>query len=504
MHGVIQKIDLRILDDKYVNLFGVDKINYISCFPKIVDQLLGLSENEFKALEIGYSKYFEKNDTKDWYFIFNKMLGTIVSESEYGNSIYKKTSDYSKVDSDCLIKVLLNSFDNMMIDFDNIDEINNINEKIKKYANYLSKKDDIDKCREAVLLKFFGIPSGDESKAFGMNEIQRKGTKWLLKAYGDGLDELEEGPYKNMLKIIKLIYEIDDIKTLKMLYKSRKEFSSIDIVEAESAIKKEYLKVYNKSVLKPDELPVNEEGLYEAGTDFKIIMTVLGAYSSREGDNIENYENDWNRDSLASLHFCTSLISNDMIATSPRKKGSVCYGFANLNEDSLLLAGSKDIYTSDHRTFGISNHEEWSKDERTVQINGPDKMVEKTGDGKYLYNEMCFKRSQHGATENNPDYIIVFKEYGKIDEESLENSRKAAKDFGGIPIVVVDIDKCLEAERKKLDNLIDEYKIDGDMAKLEQISHIIKNNRHTRNDFAMDIDLEAIEKNWNQIKLRKR
>ena len=85
----------------------------------------------------------------------------------------------------------------------------------------------------------------------------------------------------------------------------------------------------------------------------------------------------------------------------------------------------------------------------------------------------------------------------------MENSRKAAKDFGGIPIVVVDIDKCLEAERKKLDNLIDEYKIDGDMAKLEQISHIIKNNRHTRNDFAMDIDLEAIEKKLESNKTKK-
>ena len=183
-----------------------------------------------------------------------------------------------------------------------------------------------------------------------------------------------------------------------------------------------------------------------------------------------------------------------MLATGPRRKGSICYGFANLDEDSLLLSGSQDLYSSDHRTFGISNKEEWNKTDRTVKYYSPDKMIKETGDECTRYNEMCFKRTQHGATENNPDYVIVFKEYGEIDEEDLENARKAAKDFGGIPIVVVDVDKCLEAERKKLDNLIDEYKIDGDMAKLEQISYIIKNNRLTRYNFAKDIDLEAIEK----------
>ena len=50
---------------------------------------------------------------------------------------------------------------------------------------------------------------------------------------------------------------------------------------------------------------------------------------------------------------------------------------------------------------------------------------------------MDFRRIQ-GGEKKQPSYIVVFKQNGIIDK--LENAKKASKDWGGLPIVVIDRD----------------------------------------------------------------
>lgn len=68
---------------------------------------------------------------------------------------------------------------------------------------------------------------------------------------------------------------------------------------------------------------------------------------------------------------------------------------------------------------------------------------------------MDFNRIQDGI-KKQPDYIIVFKKDGVIQE--LEKARKASKDWDDMPIVVIDVEKCLESERKKVEEMLESYK----------------------------------------------
>ena len=120
------------------------------------------------------------------------------------------------------------------------------------------------------------------------------------------------------------------------------------------------------------------------------------------------------------------------------------------------------------------------------------------------YNEMDYARFQNGQ-KKQPDYIIVFKENGQV--QNLEEAKKASKDWGGMPIVVVDKDKCLEAERSRLDNLLDKYRA-GDKTLAREIYYKIRNNRVTRKSFAEEINIyefkqemeEQEKNNQEQIK----
>jgi len=140
----------------------------------------------------------------------------------------------------------------------------------------------------------------------------------------------------------------------------------------------------------------------------------------------------------------------------------VCYGFSAMDENSLMLSGACDIY-SGTRSLNPSVS---SKDEAYYT---PNTQIDKTEE----YNEMVFKREQNGKTKQ-PDYIVVFK-YG--DEiRNLDEAIKASKDFGELPIVVVDIEECAKSEKNKVENMIDEYKEDNDPEKLLEIKQKVRNN----------------------------
>ena len=182
-------------------------------------------------------------------------------------------------------------------------------------------------------------------------------------------------------------------------------------------------------MLDPKTLKQDEEGLYDAGVDFNIITTSVGAYHSIRP---ENYKTDWNRPSLASPHFCASYIRNDMLGTAPVH--NVLYGFSSMGSNSLALSGAGDIYS--HGTSLISQSEESEK------YYGPEKQLYISAqNGKFKYNEMDFKRIQDGV-KKSPDYILVFKRDGVID--NIEEAKKASSDWDNLPIVVIDVNKVLD------------------------------------------------------------
>lgn len=150
-----------------------------------------------------------------------------------------------------------------------------------------------------------------------------------------------------------------------------------------------------------------------------------------------------------------------------------------MDNDSLALLGSKDLVSSgDIHGFVSHTHIE-------EKYHSPDNLINNT-DG---YNEVDFFRMQNGVRKQ-PDYIIVFRENGEI--KYLEEAKKAQKQWGGLPIVVIDKDKCLEAEKQKVNNMLIEYH-NGNKQLAKQIYQKIRNNRQTNKNFCEDIDIEILK-----------
>lgn len=70
--------------------------------------------------------------------------------------------------------------------------------------------------------------------------------------------------------------------------------------------------------------------------------------------------------------------------------------------------------------------------------------------------------------------------------------KRHQKTGGGLPIVIVDKDKCLEAEKQKVNNMMERYH-SGEKHLAGEIWQKIRNNRVTRGDFCAEIDLEALK-----------
>ena len=117
------------------------------------------------------------------------------------------------------------------------------------------------------------------------------------------------------------------------------------MMEIEKKLKAEYGKLLNDGLLSMDDnlIKLNELGnnVYDAGTDFKIIMTSVGAYYDQMKRRT-NYREDWNRADIECQHVCTSYIRNDMLGTAPIN--NICYGFSEMAEGSLIMRGRWRYY----------------------------------------------------------------------------------------------------------------------------------------------------------------
>ena len=262
------------------------------------------------------------------------------------------------------------------------------------------------------------------------------------------------------------------------------EFMNITTFEAD--LRKEFAKSLNQSVWKLQGEPVQLlDGipLYDADTDFKMIITSVGAYYI---SSVSDYKKDWNRPQIGSQHFCASYIRNDMLGHAPIPH--ICYGFCEMAEDSLMLSGPKDLASS-----GVSFESTAIRNERYLT---PDNQIANT----IPYNEMDFRRIQEGK-KKQPDYIVVFRKHGKIP--NIDKAEKASKDFEGLPIVVIDVDECLASERKKAEEMFEEYKKTSNPQVGIKLLEKLRNNRVTDYDFCRDTDMDKTLQSLKEQKSRK-
>lgn len=149
-----------------------------------------------------------------------------------------------------------------------------------------------------------------------------------------------------------------------------------------------------------------------------------------------------------------------------------------MSNEGLVLSGARDMHSSASWDGFVSyaRHDE--------EYLSPDKQINNTRS----YNEMDFYRIQDG-TRKQPDYIVVFSENEEI--KFLDEARIAQEQWGGLPIVVIDKDKCLEAERQKVEEMKQRYEA-GDKSLAGDIYQKVRNNRVTRENFCSEMNLEKL------------
>lgn len=298
---VLRTINFAMLEDKYINILGLDKINQFSCYPQIQEDLLKLNDEQLNLFSKCIENYQQNGQTDEWTPLAEAILKNINQYDELIENIKKSEN----VDIEKVTRIIQGK---------NVFGIKTL-EDIKKYDLIREEKcdewinqDDIDKKRLAILEKIYG------------HDIDY--TRRMILKYGENIDDLPNSDCKNYILSLKEIMDIEDGQILNKIYEELKQTKNVDINKTmiERNLKTEYWKLYSGDLFKVENAKEVDKGVYEAGTDFKMIITSLGAFHS---GNIENYEKSWNRPSIACQHFCASYIRNDMIGTAPIY--NICY-----------------------------------------------------------------------------------------------------------------------------------------------------------------------------------
>ena len=498
-----ETINFRILDEKYSFLDNI--MDMLTTDIDIQDRILSLSDSRLKLFK---KMYYRLQQMTDYY---NPYITSILQTIGY-------------VTSDLNEKNRVNNYEGLLLDIE------------KAINNDLELSDnDIDimlyLCTSSIR---YNVPNLNEMKNFGKegtldfietqkgierakdeNNLNDLKFYILSTAYGIGLKKAQEickkfninnieitNENKDTLEMYLAIYQIvneNDPFVLKELYDQfvkimnpQKDFRRIVVFEND--LRKAFASDLNRQVFKVDGKNfslIDNVKIYDAGVDFKMIVTAIGSYQGNFEDK-ENYFNYWNSPKIRSHGNCCSLIGNSNLSMATVK--NVIFGFSTMSDNMLLLSGISDINsTPDSKDFNTT------KNKAQKYMNANDMLNNTRSD----YNELVYERRDLSSNpkyyKKNPDYIVFIEEYENFEEwvnkfkdnpKQLEylqrqkqeqerqwnESLKAAKNFG-IPIVKINREKVARSEYNKVNILVEQFISTLDPILLPNIINTFENSR---------------------------
>ena len=258
---VLLKINFKLLEKSYIKTFGIDKINKFSCFPDIQNQILTLTDSELNFFSKCLNIYMIDDPKKRWEEMTVKILDNIQEYSE----LIENIKEAEEIDIEKLMIIMQ---DKNKFNITTLQELENYEEiKRAKCDKMINSKDCVEK-REAIFQKIFG-----HSTQF---------AEHILDRYGKDINTIESEEEKNYVKTLQEIFLITNADILNEIYEVCDEIGIVNLVDIEKQLKREYCKQYNKDLLKIEGLEKGEEdNTYEAGTEFKVILTSLRSFFRR-------------------------------------------------------------------------------------------------------------------------------------------------------------------------------------------------------------------------------
>lgn len=448
--NIYLNMDFNILSTQYIDAIGIDGIISIALNTEKQNKLLSLDKTKLEILGRCLNNNSFKNEPDTYKMILDKMLENIATDNF--NNLFSDIDDIAE-----LTDIDIQTFQ-QIIQNKNRFEINSLNE-LRDYGNAKKRKcdewinsDNIEEKRLAVFEKIFG-------------------QDWCLLFYYD-IEKIQDENIKKYLKCIKEISKINIPQILDKIYNECSEQMEVDKFAIEKEIKSEYGKLYNEGLFIVDNAQRLEidgnNNVFEAGTDFAMI--IHSRIGIRNSGGSKNYYDDWYRNKNSqgfADYFCASYIRNDMI-TGAGIEDNVVYGFSSLSPRSFCGGSQADLGTT------LNSIESCSSPEYIINNTG------NAGRGVIMaspYNEIDYKYFSDGKRQQ-PSYIVVFRINGELT--NWKKAINAQQDWKGkLPIVIVDVNKCIESEKQKVEEMKKEYEKTKSPILARQIYNKIRNNQHT-------------------------
>ena len=479
---ILQTLYPKMLSDKF-NGLNLKYIERIAIYPDLQEKIIGLNDKEIILLE----KIFEllDNENFDMYYIIYNIINNFDKYADLINSVNLSTLTQEVLEN--LLYVLRDENIKLILPINSQMDLKFLSEYRNEYFENIDGKISnseisINELKIAIFEKRYGLSI--EMADFIIKRYC--GDLDKLKSYTSKDNELDAG-ILNILIDISNIFNSNNIDELTFIWNVSEKvdcdlFTSLSL---ESAIRKEYAQLYNKSLYKVKREHLINDSHYLSNTnrpvfdlinqttyndknikfylvdgDFSMQIHALGAYSAFQKP--DNYKEVWERPLISYHGICTSYIANNLIATA--KSDNPIYGFNHYEESALLCAGNYDLNSND------SNLKFASSLNKPYNFYPPKLMIDKT---RHSHNEFVIERrdmSKNSNFKREPDYIVyVIDDINNeanfsSDNEKYQEIVKAAANHN-IPIVIVDRLKYALSEFQKCKDLEEEFynTMDGDV-----------------------------------------
>lgn len=508
-----ETINIELLSDRYSFLGNL--LDSIITDIEVQQRLISLSDEKLELFKQLFDKV--KNEASNTIPIITKLLSRLgtspcihqyYDSNNYAdlNSALEKQLEQgiplSELDKEKLLFIYTS---NTNWTVQSLEDLSSFGEK--GYKDILKIDEMVNNERKSPAKNIVNIQKALLWKSYG---ISLNEAKSIVSKYQVGNIEITDENRATMqiyLSLYKIVTEKDAEKLIKIFdeYSEQKEisFNYLEPVLIESELRDMFLLELNKVALKTDKTPfqlVDGIPIYNAGTDFKVIMTSVGAYQGKI--KVANYKEYWNSPHIRSHGNCCSLVANNNLSTATIN--NICFGFSEFEQGMLLRAGNKDL-----------NSTIYSKDLDVSMRNGnfmlPEDLINSTR-GKY--NELVYERrdlsSNRSYYKKNPDYLVFFEEFENENIETLtiediekepdeekrkilqeqkriwDETKKASTDFSRknendemipLPIVKINREECAKNEIKKIQATFENYLETKEFSVLPNIITQFENNR---------------------------
>ena len=515
-NDLLGTLDIKMLNKKYIDLFGKAKLERVLTDNLLQERLLDLSDEELQVF-----KYILNYNVVD----YNERITELRVFNNAGISL-EQLESMSEPDREKFISIILSNSDFFLLD---INELNNYYKDRRtkcesiidnpgiieeEYNKEMESEEEITSYPFGLLIEMKKLDYLDRTKyaiieaKYGMS-LEK--AQLLCEAFGTDIDNIEQSEATRIIKEIKAILYETNIDRLKQISLEENQANYKGTINLISTLKNAYLKKYQETLYqvndedfigaqsvkikgKENEVKIyNVLGKNNDRADFNMILTALGGIYIHHHD-FSDFEADWNRANENHTISC-SFMGNDFL-------GVVCdeclLAFSDIGENELLRARYGDAATTDSP---FESYEDLYGNSFLLPQNL--KNISK------IYNELLVERKieKEGKLVNRrPAYAVFLAEtIDDINDEQNERWRYAKEMAAelNIPIAVIDVTQCTKLEYEKVEEMVRKVKEEKRMDLIPEIIHKIENNRaaqigvvgKVRNEIFSDKNIAAFLEN---------